>query len=139
MKILSVLFSKKTIIQYFLHLCFFISYFLTPSDIIEPIFIEQYNQSIVNAYKDINEKLIKYNSESRINKESKDILGIKSEVLSRSKKRYEIGKTARRSYVEDNYTYLVSVLTSEQEKFALLNYKIDLINAFGGLYTTNQK
>ncbi|MFZ1420586.1 MAG: TolC family protein [Leptotrichiaceae bacterium] len=103
------------------------------------IFIEQYNQSIVNAYKDINEKLIKYNSESRINKESKDILGIKSEVLSRSKKRYEIGKTARRSYVEDNYTYLVSVLTSEQEKFALLNYKIDLINAFGGLYTTNQK
>ena len=84
-------------------------------------------------------KLIKYNSESRINKESKDILGIKSEVLSRSKKRYEIGKTARRSYVEDNYTYLVSVLTSEQEKFALLNYKIDLINAFGGLYTTNQK
>ena len=46
---------------------------------------------------------------------------IKSEVLSRSKKRYEIGKTARRSYVEDNYTYLVSVLTSEQEKFALLN------------------
>ena len=103
------------------------------------IFIEQYNQSIVNAYKDINEKLIKYNSESRINKESKDILGIKSEVLSRSKKRYEIGKTARRSYVEDNYTYLVSVLTSEQEKFALLNYKIDLINAFGGLYTTNQE
>lgn len=103
------------------------------------IFIEQYNQSIVNAYKDINEKLIKYNSESRINKESKDILGIKSEVLSRSKKRYEIGKTARRSYVEDNYTYLVSVLTSEQEKFALLKYKIDLINAFGGLYTTNQK
>ena len=103
------------------------------------IFIEQYNQSIVNAYKDINEKLIKYNSESRINKESKDILGIKSEVLSRSKKRYEIGKTARRSYVEDNYTYLVSVLTSEQEKFALLNYKIDLINAFGGLYTTNEK
>ena len=103
------------------------------------IFIEQYNQSIVNAYKDINEKLIKYNSESRINKESKDILGIKSEVLSRSKKRYEIGKTARRSYVEDNYTYLVSVLTSEQEKFALLNYKIDLINAFGRLYTTNQK
>ena len=103
------------------------------------IFIEQYNQSIVNAYKDINEKLIKYNSESKINKESKDILGIKSEVLSRSKKRYEIGKTARRSYVEDNYTYLVSVLTSEQEKFALLNYKIDLINAFGGLYTTNQK
>ena len=103
------------------------------------IFIEQYNQSIVNAYKDINEKLIKYNSESRINKESKEILGIKSEVLSRSKKRYEIGKTARRSYVEDNYTYLVSVLTSEQEKFALLNYKIDLINAFGGLYTTNQK
>ena len=103
------------------------------------IFIEQYNQSIVNAYKDINEKLIKYNSESRINKESKDILGIKSEVLSRSKKRYEIGKTARRSYVEDNYTYLVSVLTSEQEKFALLNYKIDLINAFSRLYTTNQK
>ena len=103
------------------------------------IFIEQYNQSIVNAYKDINEKLIKYNSESKINKESKDILGIKSEVLSRSKKRYEIGKIARRSYVEDNYTYLVSVLTSEQEKFALLNYKIDLINAFGGLYTTNQK
>lgn len=41
--------------------------------------------------------------------------------------------------MEDNYTYLVSVLTSEQEKFALLNYKIDLINAFGGLYTTNQK
>ena len=38
MKILSVLFSKKTIIQYFLHLCFFISYFLTPSDIIEPLF-----------------------------------------------------------------------------------------------------
>ena len=38
MKILSVLFSKKTIIQYFLHLCFFISYFLTPSDIIEPIY-----------------------------------------------------------------------------------------------------
>ena len=103
------------------------------------IFIEQYNQSIVNAYKDINEKLIKYNSESRINKESKDILGIKSEEISRSKKRDEIGKTARRSYVEDNYTYLVSVLTSEQEKFALLNYKIDLINAFGGLYTTNQK
>ena len=40
MKILSVLFSKKTIIQYFLHLCFFISYFLTPSDIIEPNKIE---------------------------------------------------------------------------------------------------
>lgn len=38
MKILSVLFSKKTIIQYFLHLCFFISYFLTPSDIIEPFY-----------------------------------------------------------------------------------------------------
>ena len=38
MKILSVLFSKKTNIQYFLHLCFFISYFLTPSDIIEPFF-----------------------------------------------------------------------------------------------------
>ena len=29
-------FRQKTIIQYFLHLCFFISYFLTPSNIIEP-------------------------------------------------------------------------------------------------------
>ena len=101
------------------------------------IFIEQYNQSILNAYKDINEKLIKYNSETKINKESKDILAIKSEVLGRSKKRYEIGKTSKRAYIEDNYTYLVSLLSSEQEKFALLNYKIDLINSFGGLYTKN--
>ena len=35
MKILSVV-SSKTIIQYFLHLCFFYFLFLTPTDIIEP-------------------------------------------------------------------------------------------------------
>ena len=57
MKILSVLFSKKTIIQYFLHLCFFISYFLTPSDIIEPKKInEQVDKIIKDVEKIFNQK-----------------------------------------------------------------------------------
>ncbi len=58
MKILSVLFSKKTIIQYFLHLCFFISYFLTPSDIIEPNKIKKLSDKKKNAILDAVEKII---------------------------------------------------------------------------------
>ncbi len=99
------------------------------------IFIEQYNRAVLDSYKDINEKLLKYNSEVRIHEETMSNLNIKQEVLNRSKKRMELEKSSKREYTQDYYNYLVYRQSNEQEKYVMLNYKIDLVNSIGGLYT----
>lgn len=90
MKILSVLFSKKTIIQYFLHLCFFISYFLTPSDIIEPkksrengITLDYYENGALKSSRTFKDGLL--NGESTFYNEDGTIL--KKEIYSKGMKK----------------------------------------------------
>ena len=66
------------------------------------IFVEEYNNEILNSYKDINEKLIQYNSAKNINIESEKLLKIRDEQLTRSKKRFEIGLGTEKAYITEN-------------------------------------
>jgi len=99
------------------------------------IFVEEYNNEILNSYKDINEKLIQYNSAKNINIESEKLLKIRDEQLTRSKKRFEIGLGTEKAYITEKYNYLATKLEDSQNNLMLFNTKIDFLNSIGGAYS----
>lgn len=89
----------------------------------------------MNSYKDINEKLIQYNSAKNINIESEKLLKIRDEQLTRSKKRFEIGLGTEKAYITEKYNYLATKLEDSQNNLMLFNTKIDFLNSIGGAYS----
>lgn len=98
------------------------------------IFIEQYNDELLKSYKDINDKLISYNSAYAISQESSNLLKIREEQYLRKQKKYELGMEAERIYMTEKYNYLAEKLANEQRNLSLFNTKLDFINATGGIY-----
>lgn len=98
------------------------------------IFVEQYNKTVLNAYEDVNNNLLRVKTNWETIKS--DDLNLKSnkEVLNRNEQRLKLGKISKYEYIQSRYTWLLHVLENKQKHYSLYSQQIDLINALGGAY-----
>lgn len=98
------------------------------------IFIEEYNNAVLNAYTDVNNELFKTKTaKSALEKSDKNLLNEKS-IFMNNKKRFEIGTISRFQYVLSNLEWLNCRLDNEQQHFNFISQQLNLINSFGGTY-----
>ena len=98
------------------------------------IFIEQYNKSVLNAYEDVNNNLLKVKTNWNTIKYDDANLKSQGELLDRDGQRLKLGKIAKYDYTVSKYNWLVSVLDNKQKHYSLYSQQIDLINSLGGSY-----
>ena len=98
------------------------------------IFIEQYNKSVLNAYEDVNNNLLKVKTSWNTIKYEDANLKSQSELLARDGQRLKLGKIAKYDYTVSKYNWLVSVLDNKQKHYNLYSQQIDLVNSLGGSY-----
>jgi multidrug efflux system outer membrane protein len=99
------------------------------------IFIEQYNKSVLNAYEDVNNNLLKVKTSWSTIKLDDSNLKSQSEILERDRQRLNLGKIAKYDYVVSKHNWLVNVLDNKQKHYSLYSKQIDLINSLGGSYS----
>lgn len=98
------------------------------------IFIEQYNKSVLNAYEDVNNNLLKVKTSWNTIKLDDANLKSQGELLNRDGQRLNLGKISKYDYTVSKYNWLVSVLDNKQKHYSLYSQQIDLINSLGGSY-----
>ena len=98
------------------------------------IFIEQYNKSVLNAYEDVNNNLLKVKTSWNTIKYEDANLNSQRELLDRDSQRLKLGKIARYDYIVSKYNWQISVLDNKQKHYSLYSQQIDLINSLGGSY-----
>lgn len=102
------------------------------------IFIEQYNQAVINGYGDINDSLYKL-------KNLRQTMALRNDTLENQKKQWSLSQIKYETGKGSKYSLLQNKLAYEQEDMqhqsVLLNYfngQIDLISAVGGVIENNK-
>lgn len=98
------------------------------------IFIEEYNKAIINAYNDVDNELYKTKTLWNTLNDSDKNFKTQTNLLSRDKKRLEIGTISKYDYLSKKYSWYSSKLDNEQQHFNLYTQQLQLINSLGGAY-----
>lgn len=98
------------------------------------IFIEEYNKAIINAYNDVDNELYKTKTLWSTSNDSDENFKTQTNLLSRDKKRLEIGTISKYDYLSKKYSWYNNKLDNEQQHFNLYTQQLQLINSLGGVY-----
>ena len=98
------------------------------------IFIEEYNKAIINAYNDVDNELYKTKTLWSTLNDSDENFKTQTNLLSRDKKRLNIGTISKYDYLSKKYSWYDSKLDNEQQHFNLYTQQLQLINSLGGTY-----
>ena len=98
------------------------------------IFIEEYNKAIINAYNDVDNELYKTKTLWSTLNDSDENFKTQTNLLSRDKKRLDIGTISKYDYLSKKYSWYDSKLDNEQQHFNLYTQQLQLINSLGGTY-----
>lgn len=98
------------------------------------IFIEEYNEAIFNAFKNVENNLLEVKSQKEIVKNSSDIIEDQKKLLSRDEKRYELESISKEEILERQYLWHKYLLEQEREHLNLFNRYLFLLNSLGGSY-----
>ena len=98
------------------------------------IFIEEYNKAVINAYNDVDNELYKTKTLWNTLNDSDKNFKTQTNLLSRDKKRLEIGTISKYDYLSKKYSWYSSKLDNEQQHFNLYTQQLQLINSLGGAY-----
>lgn len=98
------------------------------------IFIEEYNKAIINAYNDVENELYKTKTLWSTLNNSEENFKVETDLLSRDKKRLQIGTISKYDYLSKKYSWYNSKLDNEQQHFNLYTQQLQLINSLGGVY-----
>lgn len=98
------------------------------------IFIEEYNKAVINAYNDIDSELYKTKTLWSTLNSSEENFKVETDLLSRDKKRLQIGTISKYDYLSKKYNWYNSKLDNEQHHFNLYTQQLQLINSLGGVY-----
>lgn len=103
------------------------------------IFVEDYNKTINNSIKDINNQLTatqmaKLNT---LNQEEK--FKLRKKMYDNSLKRYKYGSTSKFKTLNSKYNYLSAELEMEEQRYKLFVSQVALINSLGGVYKSNEE
>lgn len=98
------------------------------------IFIEEYNKAIINAYNDVENELYKTKTLWSTLNNSEENFKVETDLLSRDKKRLQIGTISKYDYLSKKYNWYNNKLDNEQQHFNLYTQQLQLINSLGGVY-----
>lgn len=98
------------------------------------IFIEEYNKAIINAYNDVDNELYKTKTLWSTSNDSDENFKTQTNLLSKDKKRLEIGTISKYDYLSKKYSWYNNKLDNEQQHFNLYTQQLQLINSLGGVY-----
>ena len=98
------------------------------------IFIEEYNKAVINAYNDVDNELYKTKTLWSTLNSSEENFKVETDLLSRDKKRFQIGTISKHDYLSQKYNWYNSKLDNEQHHFNLYTQQLQLINSLGGVY-----
>lgn len=102
------------------------------------IFIEQYNNTVVQSYYDINDNLSKVKKNFEIYNIQNSSLKNENQKLILDQKKYALGKIPQFSMIQSQINYLNQANQQLNIKFNYFNSHVDLINALGGVATYKQ-
>lgn len=103
------------------------------------VFIEQYNQTINNSIKDINEKLTSTQM-SKLNYNNQvDNFKNSETIYKNSNSRLQLGAISQYKNLNDKYKYLSADLAKNQKAYKLFSDQVDLVNSLGGIYKTKDQ
>lgn len=103
------------------------------------IFIEEYNNAILNAYNNINNELYKTKTFLETLKNSDTSLVLEKRILEQNRKRLEIGTISQMEYLIAEYNWNNHKLSNQQENFNFTTQQLTLLNALGGSYSNGGK
>lgn len=98
------------------------------------IFIENYNETLLNAFNNVNNSIIKAKTANEILNLSNQNLNKSTKIYLREKERYYLGSSSKYDYLVAKYNLLTITLTKEESLYNRYLQQINLINALGGYY-----
>ena len=98
------------------------------------IFIEQYNKTVLGAYEDVNNQLLRVKTNWETIKLDDANLKSQTELLTRNGQRLNLGTISKYDYTQAKYSWLTQSLYNKQQHYNLYSQQLDLINSLGGAY-----
>ena len=98
------------------------------------IFIEQYNKTVLGAYEDVNNQLLRVKTNWETIKLDDANLKSQTELLTRNGQRLNLGTISKYDYTKAKYSWLTQSLYNSQQHYNLYSQQLDLINSLGGAY-----
>ena len=98
------------------------------------IFIEQYNKTVLGAYEDVNNQLLRVKTNWETIKLDDANLMSQTELLTRNGQRLNLGTISKYDYTKAKYSWLTQSLYNSQQHYNLYSQQLDLINSLGGAY-----
>lgn len=96
------------------------------------IFVEQYNQAVINSYHDINSTIYAAKRNHEVLQDNKKLFENEKATYELQQTKYTLGKTSKYAVVSSHLNYLDKQNQLLASKFNYFNSNIDLINALGG-------
>lgn len=100
-------------------------------------FVENYNQTLTTAVKDINDNLYKLHNEETVLSNTLSKYENKKIIFNNMSDRYSYGTISRYEYVQERDQLLNEERNANEQMFNRFNQQIDLINSLGGINITN--
>ena len=98
------------------------------------IFIEEYNDAIFQAFKNVDNNLLEAKLQKQIVDNTKSILKNHRDLFSRNKKRLEIQTISQEELLESELLLYTLILKEDYEYLSLFNKNLSLLNSLGGNY-----
>lgn len=98
------------------------------------IFIEQYNSTLLNSVKNVNDALNRVKTQDRKISINNRVFNEQTVLLERGEKRESLGSLSRLSLLNERYIWSQASLRNAQEQLFLFNEQLNLMNALGGSY-----
>lgn len=99
------------------------------------IFIENYNDNLLTAFKSVNDNLSQTKTAVNNLELIKTNFEASSELLNRNEKRYSLGSLSESSFLQEKYNWLQDSLSVTQQNYSLYNAQLNLINSIGGIFS----
>lgn len=99
------------------------------------IFVEQYNNTVVKSYYDINDNISKVKKTFEIYSIQNSALLNETQNFHLAQKKYALGKTSQAALLQSKINYLNQANQQINIEFNYFNSHVDLINSLGGVAT----